>query len=392
MADPAEEPEGDGDAEETRGQRQQPYLDPRRTAEGAVVPLLQPGQPHLVAGHHRAVGVVDDLLGRLSDGAEDGPGEVPRGGQHLLALDRQRALDREHLGVGRSGIVGLAVRDRLDEGVIAGGGHQLAIRGRIDVDELRELRRRGGGRVAVDHGLVDPDPHHRSQLGDHVVVLAQHLAAVGRHPSLAEPVRPVELRLDDRGLPGRLPPSGVVLELGGGGVRPLLRHAREGPGDVQGGRGRRPRPVDLADADDGRHRAHAADEGLERRVHVRARWRPRTRPASGPSCSARPPARSPPAPGHRRWGWAAHRCNRSAAARWPAALRAPTVPDRVARTVDRHRICHFLSRTSRPSCHPATNRPRTSPGASPDGVGFLRTGGGDVNPCPMRPPSTWMRG
>ena len=67
-------------------------------------------------------------------------------------------------------------------------------------------------------------------LDDHVVVLAQHLAPVGVDPPLAEPVRAVQLGVHDRGLPGGLPPSGVVLQLSGGGVRPLLRHARERPG------------------------------------------------------------------------------------------------------------------------------------------------------------------
>ena len=58
----------------------------RRPATFVVAPL-QPGQADLVAGHHRPVGVVDDLLGRFADRADDRPREVAGGRQHLLILD-----------------------------------------------------------------------------------------------------------------------------------------------------------------------------------------------------------------------------------------------------------------------------------------------------------------
>ena len=99
---------------------------------------------------------------------------------------------------------------------------------------------RGGGRVALDRGLVDADPHHRRSLTIGSSSSPEHLARARRPPVAGDSrFAPVELRLHDARLPVGLPPAGVA---GSAGPALVYAHFCGTPGnaqvDVQVGGGR----------------------------------------------------------------------------------------------------------------------------------------------------------
>ena len=319
----------------------QPHLDAGRAAQLLVVALLQAGHADLVAGHHRPAGLVDDLLGRLADRADDRPGEVPGRRQHLLVLDRQRAGDREHLRFARS-----ARRPRpgtrwprrtpAARPPTTFAAYALASMS----DQPGQPAGRRDGRVAAstaDLSMPIRTTGRSSTIGS--PSCAQQLAALGGQPALGQPVGAVQLGLDDVRLPVGLPPARVLGQRASVVYAQVCRYAGKGPGR------RSAWPWRICPADPraptrhlGLSGAHARDQRLEQLVDLGTRWPRRTPPPSGPSWPARPPARPPPGPGCRRGG--ADRGARTVAGRRRAAA-----SDGDASTDVRRR------RRTGPSCH-----------------------------------------
>ena len=115
------------------------------------------------------------------------------------------------------------------EVLAAGVGDLGGVRLGVDLDQLRQPRRRRLGLLGADLRLVDTDPHHRAQGDDGVTVPVEQLAAVGVEASLGQPVRAVELGLDHVGLPAGLPAPTLVDQLGLAVVGPRLVDPRERP-------------------------------------------------------------------------------------------------------------------------------------------------------------------
>ena len=196
----------------------------------AVVPLLQPGQPDLVAADHRAVRGVDDLLGRVADHPDHRTGEVAVRRQHQIVLDRGAAGNCPDVSGEWQVLVRRSQHDRLDEGLLAGRRRRA----------WRTRRRRSspvgpgvGPRTSTCAGLI-------AALSMPIRKTAR-LTTIGLPPSPRSRPRSgrrrrcdsrfaaVELRLQDGGLPVGLPAPGIGRQSSLGLVGPLLTD----PGNAQ---------------------------------------------------------------------------------------------------------------------------------------------------------------